>query len=168
MRRLRSHSGCYTPKRLSAEPHQGSQGSPPARREPYDLITQPLFRNQQGIAASGKSNPLELSFYRGDTTLGSRVWTRFRFCSITGDHSEQDRIWFVKCDKYTTFCVDRRSYLLWSPVIEYSSVNPGRTDCSPVLRTKHLRCEWHAIKESPHGRGCTFSAKGFWPIEFPK
>ena len=38
--------------------------------------------------------------------------------SITGDHSKQDQILLVKIGKYIGFCLYRRSYLLWSPVIE--------------------------------------------------
>ena len=29
-------------------------------------------------------------------------------------------------------------------------------------------CTKQPGRESPHGRGCTFSVKGFWPTEFPK
>ena len=37
---------------------------------------------------------------------------------LPGDHSKQDQIMFVKIGKYTVFHVYRRSYLLWSPVIQ--------------------------------------------------
>ena len=36
---------------------------------------------------------------------------------ITGGHSKLDPILLVKIGKYIGFCVYRRSYLLWSPVI---------------------------------------------------
>ena len=35
----------------------------------------------------------------------------------TGVHSNQDHIWLVKIGYYIGFYVDRRSRLLWSPVI---------------------------------------------------
>ena len=37
---------------------------------------------------------------------------------ITGDHCKQDHILFVKIGTCIVFCVYRRSYLLWSPVID--------------------------------------------------
>ena len=37
--------------------------------------------------------------------------------STTRGHNKQDQILLVKIAKYIVFCVYRRSYLLWSPVI---------------------------------------------------
>ena len=37
--------------------------------------------------------------------------------SISGDHSKYDQILIVKIYKYTGFCVCRRFYLIWYPVI---------------------------------------------------
>ena len=46
--------------------------------------------------------------FRGQTLLGT---------NITGGHNKYDQILCVKIGKYVDFCVYRRSYLLWSPVI---------------------------------------------------
>ena len=39
------------------------------------------------------------------------------YISITAVHSNQDHIWLAKIGDYIGFYVDRRSWLLWSPVI---------------------------------------------------
>ena len=54
---------------------------------------------------------------------------------ITGDHSKLDQILFVKTTKYKGFCVYRRSYLLWSPVIGPVAFVGG--DVSSLLRAGH-------------------------------
>ena len=44
---------------------------------------------------------------------GLQVATNLRHkYTITGDHSKEDYIFFVKIGKYKGFCVYRRSYLL--------------------------------------------------------
>ena len=45
---------------------------------------------------------------------------------FTGVHSNQDHIWLVKIGDYIGFYVDRRSWLLWSPVI-------GRLRCYQIM-----------------------------------
>ena len=48
---------------------------------------------------------------------------RYSSTTITGNHSKQDQILLVKIAKYVGFCVRRRSYLIWPPVIvKYSSL----------------------------------------------
>ena len=62
----------------------------------------------------------------------------FAACTITGDDSKQDQISSVKIGKYIGFCVYRRSYLLWCPVMfiidrryAYGTVSLGEaTDAS--------------------------------------
>ena len=39
------------------------------------------------------------------------------YCTLTGDHSKQDQILLVKTGEHIDFCVYRRSYSLWPPVI---------------------------------------------------
>ena len=60
----------------------------------------------------GNNNSTTAVSYGGQTTL-------LYSSSITGDHSKYDQKSLVKLSKYIGFCMYRRSYLLWSPVIEY-------------------------------------------------
>ena len=46
--------------------------------------------------------------------------------TITGVHSNQDQIWLVRMGEYIGFYVDRRSWLLWSPVNRWFLGSTGR------------------------------------------
>ena len=46
-------------------------------------------------------------------------YTSWVLVTITGVHSNQDQIPLVKIRKYIGFYVDRKSWLLWSPVIQF-------------------------------------------------
>ena len=46
--------------------------------------------------------------------------------TITGVHSNQDQIWLVRMGEYIGFYVDRRSWLLWSPVNRWFFGSTGR------------------------------------------
>ena len=51
------------------------------------------------------------------TTTTSTTATTTTTTTITAVHSNQDHIWLAKIGDYIGFYVDRRSWLLWSPVI---------------------------------------------------
>ena len=53
----------------------------------------------------------------GGALSEAHVFTRFSF-TITGDHSKEDHILRVKIATCIGFFVYRRSYLMWSSVIE--------------------------------------------------
>ena len=64
------------------------------------------------------------SFWASVTKLQHDIMHRWRFSTvnntwytITGVHSNQDLIWCVNLEVYMGFCVYRRFWLLWLPVI---------------------------------------------------
>ena len=67
---------------------------------------------------------------------------------FTGDHSKQDQMLLVKIAKYIGFCLYRRSYFLWSPVIVQLQFTPKVSSVLLYFRVRASRICWCRVPDS--------------------